>query len=342
MKENDGAIRSHQGEKAAYLERATLAIAKVKDLNNTNKATVAYGVDPRNDYRSSADYTDSVRSATTPKTFNGITTATYIKDTFNLDELGRSISDTKILDGKNTSSDYITVRFVVPSVFDRGINFRAFIEDFNHNSRGQYDEVRYVGRPERFITYKGMNRSTTFSLYLIAFSKEELETIWARANMLNKLVYPVDNAGGFMTPPLAKLTIGNVLINQPGYVESIDMRLQEIPWDIDSELPMAIKLNMTYNIIEKGYITQKNTDPLNSTQLFAGLTDRLQAATNTLQDLEPTLNTISTQIDDSLQNTLNSVLNTNTPRATTNTTTTPITNTRREQSRTGPNTAASS
>jgi len=339
MKENDGAIRSHQGEKAAYLERAQLAIAKGKNLNNINKATVAYGVDPRNDYRSSVDYTDSVRSATTPRTFNGVTTATYIKDNFNLDERGSTILDAKELDGKDVLGDYVTVRFVVPSVFDRGINFRAFIEDFNHNSRGQYDEVRYVGRPERFITYKGMNRSTTFSLYLIAFSKEELETIWVRANMLNKLVYPVDNAGGFMTPPLAKLTIGNVLIDQPGYVESIDMRLQEIPWDIDSELPMAIKLNMTYNIIEKGYITQKNTDPL-STQLFAGLADKL---TGTLDALAPTISTqISTQIGNSLENTLNSVLNTNTPRATTNTTTTPITNTRREQSRTGPNTAASS
>lgn len=267
MKENDGVIRSHQGEKSAYLERATLAIAKVKDLNNTNKATVAYGVDPRNDYRSSADYTDSVRSATTPKTFNGITTATYIKDNFNLQN-NRAVVDATFLDGQNENADYIKFKIAVPGVFDNGINFRAFIEDINHNAKGQYDEVRYVGRPERFITYKGMNRTLTFSMYLIAFSEAELETIWTRANMLNKLVYPIDNAGGFMVPPLARITIGNVIVNQPGYVENIDMRFQEIPWDIDKELPQAIKLNMTYNIIEKEYIKQLDTSPILTTQLF--------------------------------------------------------------------------
>lgn len=54
---------------------------------------------------------------------------------------------------------------------ETGIKFRAFINDFNHTSKGQYDEVRYVGRPERFMTYKGMNRSSTFSMYLVAFSE---------------------------------------------------------------------------------------------------------------------------------------------------------------------------
>jgi hypothetical protein len=46
------------------------------------------------------------------------------------------------------------------------------------------------------------------------------------------------------------------------------MRFQEIPWDIDKELPQAIKLNMTYNIIEKEYIKQLDTNPILTTQLF--------------------------------------------------------------------------
>ena len=178
-------------------------------------------------------------------------------------------SDVKQLDGQFEKSDYIKFKIVVPGVFDRGISFRAFIEDINHSSRGQYDEVRYVGRPERFITYKGMNRNVTFGMYLIAFSEQELDTIWARANMLNKLTFPIDTAGGFMTPPIAKLTIGNVFVNQAGYVENVDMRLQDIPWDIDKELPQAIKLNMTFNIIEEGFITQKATNPFApASQLF--------------------------------------------------------------------------
>lgn len=270
MKENDGVIRSHQGEKEAYIARARAALGKIKgQLNNINTFTQQY---PQDDYRSSATYTEDVRNPQSSKIeeVNGVTIikARYLKDNLNLDTQGDSIVDIANLDGLNRQDDYIKFGIKVPGVFPNGIFFRAFIEDINHSAKGDYDSVRYVGRPERFVTYKGMSRSVTFSLYLIAFSENELDTIWARCNMLNKLVYPIDNAGGFMTPPLASITLGNVFTDQPGYVENVDMRLQDIPWDIDRELPQAIKLNISYNIIEKGYLNQKETNPLRYIQLF--------------------------------------------------------------------------
>ena len=273
MKERDGTIKNFHSEREQYLERARQAIRKGSDINNVNKNTVEY---PPDDYRSSATYTEDVRLTGT-KIKDGIVSARYMKDVMNVNRTfangvlsDSGFTDAKNLDGKFERDDYIKFRIVVPGVFERGINFRAFIEDINHSSKGQYDEVRYVGRPERFITYKGMNRNVSFSMYLIAFSEEELDTIWTRANMLNKLTFPIDTAGGFMTPPIAKLTIGNVFVNQPGYVENVDMRLQDIPWDIDRELPQAIKLNMTYNIIEEGFITQKETNPFAQTSKLFG------------------------------------------------------------------------
>jgi hypothetical protein len=264
MKENDGTIRNFQGAagtKAEYINRARRAIRKGKDINDVNKNTAAFATTPPgqaspDEYRSSATYTEDVQSTGT-KTKDGIITATYIKDTFNLVNNG-VVADTKELE-TISDSDYINFKIVVPGVFDSGVKFRAFIEDLNHNARGQYDEVRYVGRPERFVTYRGMNRNITFSLYLVAFGEQELNAVWARANMLNKLTFPIDASGGFMTPPLAKITIGNVIVDQPGYVENVDMRFQDIPWDIDRELPQAIKLNMTFNIIEKNFLQQTNT-----------------------------------------------------------------------------------
>lgn len=282
MKERDGTVKNFHSERALYLQRARRAIRKGLDINNTNKNTVEY---PEDDYRSSATYTEDVRSTGT-KTKAGLVTATYIKDQMNLVNGVAGTSDAKKLDGQFEKSDYIKFKIVVPGVFDRGISFRAFIEDINHSSRGQYDEVRYVGRPERFITYKGMNRNVTFGMYLIAFSEQELDTIWARANMLNKLTFPIDTAGGFMTPPIAKLTIGNVFVNQAGYVENVDMRLQDIPWDIDKELPQAIKLNMTFNIIEEGFITQKATNPFApASQLFGDRDISQRIETSGLRDL---------------------------------------------------------
>jgi len=285
MKENDGTVRNFQGPQGSrktYLDRARAAIKA--GFASINSGPGNYLKDyPTDDYRSSADYTETI-SGTNPGSprNSSLTSARYLKDVFNLagDNPVRTLSDLQTagdprnIDG-SAANDYVTFKVAVPGVpeLSSGIRFRAFISDLNHAAKGQYEEVKYVGRPERFITYKGMNRNATFSLYLIAFSEGELNGMWARANMLNKLVFPVKDAGGFMVAPLVKLTIGNVLVDQPGYVENVDMRLTDIPWDIDNELPMAIQLTMTFNIIENSFITQQG----NSDNLFNF------AALNTLQ-----------------------------------------------------------
>ena len=297
MKENDGTIKNFNNQKSDYITRARQAIKKGKDINNINKNTVEY---PSDDYRSSATYTDDVRAATDTGTFSGVTYAKYVRDDMNLVN-GAGVQDAARLNGTNENTDYIKFRIVVPGVFNQGINFRAFIEDINHSSKGQYDEVRYVGRPERFITYKGMNRSVTLSMYLVAFSEDEIDTVWTRANMLNKLTFPIDVTGGFMTPPLAKITIGNIFVNQTGYFESVDMRLQDIPWDIDKELPQAVKLNMTFNIIENGFFTQKETNPFAPGSQIFGEQNIKQRETQLFSNLGQGV----TNIDNILRNTNN-------------------------------------
>ena len=285
MKENDGTVKNFQGpqgSRQAYLDRARAAVQK------TNFASINSGLGnalkdyPTDDYRSSADYTETLRSVSrgTPRGSN-LTSARYTKDVFNLidDKRITKLSDLQTAGDPSTEKDYVMFKIAVPGVPElaNGIKFRAFISDLNHNARGQYEEVKYVGRPERFITYKGMNRNATFSMYLVAFSEAELNGIWARADMLNKLVFPIKDAGGFMVAPLVKLTIGNVFVDQPGYVENVDMKLTDIPWDIDQELPMAIQLTMAFNIIENSFITQQ----ANSAELFN------YAALNALQRANP-------------------------------------------------------
>ena len=262
VKETDGSIQNFESKKKAYLDRARNAINTLKgtSLNDVNQFTKPY---PTDDYRSSKDYTSDVlgsgKSGYAEEKF-GITSARYMKDPMNLSG-NNGVTDAKNLENIQ-DKDYITFKIVVPGIFATGIKFRAFIEDINHSSKGQYDEVRYVGRPERFITYRGMNRNMTISLYLVAFSSEEIDTIWTRAEVLNKLTFPIQNSGGFMVPPLVKLTLGNIIVDQPGYVDNVDMRLQDIPWDIDKELPQAIKLNFSFNILEDGFKTQQTANKI--------------------------------------------------------------------------------
>lgn len=80
----------------------------------------------------------------------------------------------KVLEGLHNEEDFIRFKIVVPNLYPDGIYFRAFIEDFKHEAKGEYDEQRYVGRPERFVVYKGMRRSATFILYLVAFFKRRI------------------------------------------------------------------------------------------------------------------------------------------------------------------------
>ena len=283
-------ILSFTSEKEIYIQRARNTInadaqQRTKgQINRFNKQTEPH---PTDDYRSSADFTQIIRSNTAARaSVNGNQVGTYLRDELNPELQNNNVKALEqLLTNTNAARDYIKVVFQVPSVFDKGIVFRAMLEDFNHSAQGEYESIRYVGRPERFINYRGMSRSVTFSLWLIAFSARELDTVWARCNMLNKLVYPIDNSGGFMTPPFVKLTIGNVLNEQPGYVENIDMRLQDVPWDIDKELPQLVKVNLKYNIIEKAYITQAGTNYAEATQLFNQATSpATPAATGTARN----------------------------------------------------------
>lgn len=278
-------------QKQKYLQNARKALAsiKAKNINAVNTVTTPYGDFP-SDSISSATYTrdvafgslrfgatvgapfgiNAINVANESVTKVGLPATTYVRDAFNTlsDGPGRKeIIDAKDLE-KINEPDVVTFKIRVPGLFDSGIKFRAFLGDFNHTTKGNYDEVRYVGRPERYFTYKGAQRQMSFKLYLIAYGPLDIEGVWARCNMLNKLMYPIDNPGGFMAPPLTYMTVGNVITDQPGYVENIDMRLTDVPWDIDKELPQVVMLNLSYQIIEKAYIQQKDTNPNNYIQLF--------------------------------------------------------------------------
>src|SRR3972149_7217300 len=56
-----------------------------------------------------------------------------------------------------------------------------------------------------------------------------------------------------MVPPLSKLTVGSLFVNQPGFIRSIDVVVEDdTTWEIDydRQLPLGVLLNITYGIIE--------------------------------------------------------------------------------------------
>jgi hypothetical protein len=110
--------------------------------------------------------------------------------------------------------------------------------------------------------------------------------------MLNKLVYPVNSRGGYMTPPLVKMTLGNILVDQPGYVTDINMDLSDSTWDIDAEVTQFVKLTINFSLLEKNFITQTNANPVAGTDLFANqlITEQLDKTPILSRDLGININ----------------------------------------------------
>jgi hypothetical protein len=151
---------------------------------------------------------------------------------------------------------------IIPFVFkliDRvgnseAVQFRALISSIKENIKPEYNETRYVGRTERFVTYAGAKRSVTLDFNVVAFSKNELTNVWTRINYLTGLAFPRKvSESGFMAPPLFKLTIGGIYDSQPCYVESLDFTMldETITFDIDHKVPQRISVNMTISLLEK-------------------------------------------------------------------------------------------
>jgi hypothetical protein len=184
----------------------------------------------------------------------------YIRDDSNLPQTNqqnvRSLAAYKslpMIQSSQTSSfdDAIVVSFAIGK--DNPIQFRAFIKDIDESVSPEYKTYQYIGRTEKFITYSSVQREVSFKLSVIAFSKEELQTVWKRINFLTGLAYPYGFNRGIMQPNIVKMTIGKLYENQPGYLTSISTNFNEVmeSWDIDEQIPMGATVSLKFVLIEK-------------------------------------------------------------------------------------------
>jgi hypothetical protein len=98
-----------------------------------------------------------------------------------------------------------------------------------------------------------VQRDVSFKLGVLAFSKDELDIVWKRINYLTALVYPYGINKGILQPNIVRLTIGNLYINQPGYVSSLSTNFSDLTesWDIDRQVPIGATMDIKFTIIEK-------------------------------------------------------------------------------------------
>ena len=170
--------------------------------------------------------------------------------------------------------DMITFRFdtiEIDSQTETPIVFRAFLTNLQDNNSAEYAPFKYVGRGENFYTYNGFARTLSFNFKVAAQSRSEMKFIYRKVNYLLSQLYPdykafanaqnniVGNA--FMRAPLIRLTIGDYVSRQPGFLTSMNIGIpEEAPWEIANgqqegadkdmyQLPHILEISCQYTLI---------------------------------------------------------------------------------------------
>jgi len=117
--------------------------------------------------------------------------------------------------------------------FKNYIHFRANLGSITDNYSADWNEIKYLGRAEKFYTYGGFGREMSLSWTIGAQSREELLPIYQKLNYLVSTLAPTYTPKGYMTGNLVQLTIGGYLYEQVGIIKGLTVELQEdSPWEI--------------------------------------------------------------------------------------------------------------
>jgi len=136
------------------------------------------------------------------------------------------------------------------------VQFRAFLTSFSDNNTAEYNPVKYIGRGETFYGYNGFTRNINFGFIVAAMAKDELLPIYNKLNILLSQLYPDYGDNSFMRTPVVKMTMGDYLYRQPGFLNSMNLTIEtDYPWEIDSssaysaQLPHVIKAECAFTPI---------------------------------------------------------------------------------------------
>ena len=137
-----------------------------------------------------------------------------------------------------SKSDLIPFYFQVinnddPSQYEF-IHFRAYLDNFGDNFTGNWQSFKYSGRGENFYIYDNFQRNINFGFTVAVESRAEQSPQYQKLNYLASLTAP-DYAqnSGFMRGCFVKMTIGDYLMQVPGFLTSVNYNISNtIPWDI--------------------------------------------------------------------------------------------------------------
>jgi hypothetical protein len=116
--------------------------------------------------------------------------------------------------------------------------FRAFLDTFGDNFRGNWDKFNYAGRGEPFFTYQNFDREVNFSFKIAAQTRHEMRPLYRKLNYLASTTAPDYSSDGRMRGTFVRANIGSYISNIPGFFSSMNITWQkDYPWEIAMDSP---------------------------------------------------------------------------------------------------------
>jgi hypothetical protein len=117
------------------------------------------------------------------------------------------------------------------------LHFRVFLDEFSDSYGSEWKSLNYMGRAESFYKYDSFKRDISIGFTVAAQSKQELLPIYKKLNYLASSMAPSYSPNGFIRGNLSRITLGNWLWEQPGFISSVDLSIpEESPWEINLPL----------------------------------------------------------------------------------------------------------
>jgi len=114
------------------------------------------------------------------------------------------------------------------------VQFRAFLDQISDQYISDWDPFQYIGRGEKFYTYKGFDRKISLSWTVAAQSKAELSPMYKKLNYLASVCAPNYSGNGYLGGNIVELTIGDYIKNQTGILTGFtyEMNDENATWEI--------------------------------------------------------------------------------------------------------------
>jgi len=136
----------------------------------------------------------------------------------------------------NDNKDFIKFMFK-DVVNNKYLVFRAILDGISDTISPEFNEERYIGRPDKLYTYSGTDRNISFNFKIYPKTKQELPVLMEKLNYLVGMCYPSYTQGQRMITPFIELTLGDMFNKAPGLLDSLTVTVEdETTWEIDEGL----------------------------------------------------------------------------------------------------------